>query len=355
MPYKAANFAFMKTSLALLFTFLSLSVFAQKKEIKFQLVQSGYDSISLRGLCVVSDSVIWASGNRGTVVKSTNGGKNWLWYTVPGFAGRDFRDIEAFDSNTAIIMSVGSPAVMLKTKDGGKSWKEVYRNNAPAMFLDALAFKNDKVGVVIGDPINMRFFISRTFDGGETWKDEDGIRLPQAEREEAIFAASGSSLQMIPDDPDYEFAFVTGGTVSRFYKMSGKNDQKSVIYGLPLNQGIASTGAFSLAVWNKDVMSTIGGDYSNDIVAYDNFVSTKKGGASWKSPNTPPHGYRSCVIYIDEKFMLSCGTSGIDISKDGGKSWDYMNKESFNVCAKAKKGTSVYMAGNRGRIARMIY
>src|SRR5215467_12931421 len=92
---------------------------------------------SLRGLSVVNDNVIWVSGSHGTVGKSLNSGKNWNWMTVKGFEGKDFRDIEAFDANTAIIMAVDSPAYILKTVDGGATWKVVYENKTKGMFLDA--------------------------------------------------------------------------------------------------------------------------------------------------------------------------------------------------------------------------
>src|SRR5215831_8542039 len=65
---------------------------------------------SLRGLSVVNDNVIWVSGSHGTVGKSLNSGKNWNWMTVKGFEAKEFRDIEAFDANTAIIMAIDSPA-----------------------------------------------------------------------------------------------------------------------------------------------------------------------------------------------------------------------------------------------------
>src|SRR6476660_3425577 len=72
---------------------------------------------SLRGLSVVNDNVIWVSGSHGMVGKSLNSGKNWNWMTVKGFEKVEFRDIEAFDGNTAIIMAVDSPAYILKTID----------------------------------------------------------------------------------------------------------------------------------------------------------------------------------------------------------------------------------------------
>src|SRR6187402_1747682 len=72
----------------------------------------------IRGLSVVSDMVVWASGSKGTIGKSTDGGKTWKWSIVKGFEQRDFRDIEAFDALTAIVMVVDAPAYILKTIDG---------------------------------------------------------------------------------------------------------------------------------------------------------------------------------------------------------------------------------------------
>ena len=77
---------------------------------------------------------------------------------MKGFEKNDFRDIEAFDSLTALIMSVDCPAYILKTKDGGKTWNKVFEDTTKGMFLDAMAFANDSTGIVIGDPINKKNF-----------------------------------------------------------------------------------------------------------------------------------------------------------------------------------------------------
>jgi photosystem II stability/assembly factor-like uncharacterized protein len=39
-----------------------------------------------RGLAVVSPAVVWASGTRGRVAHTTNGGATWTVDTVPGAA-----------------------------------------------------------------------------------------------------------------------------------------------------------------------------------------------------------------------------------------------------------------------------
>ena len=61
---------------------------------------------SIRGMSVVTDKIVWVSGSGGSVGKSVDGGKTFNWITVKGYEKRDFRDIEAYNQNTAIIMAV---------------------------------------------------------------------------------------------------------------------------------------------------------------------------------------------------------------------------------------------------------
>src|SRR4029078_3730005 len=88
--------AFLFSSFCLLFY---LSVSSQIPQV--ELLTSG-TKISIRGLSVVNDNVVWVSGSDGTVGKTTNGGRTWKWITVKGFEKNDFRDIEAFDAATAV-------------------------------------------------------------------------------------------------------------------------------------------------------------------------------------------------------------------------------------------------------------
>ena len=99
---------------------------------------------------------------------------------------RDFRDIEAFDAATAIIMAIGEPAHILKTTNGGETWQLVYENKTTGMFLDAMEFWNQQSGIVLGDPINGKFFIARTFDEGKTWHEIPYSNLPVADSGEDV-------------------------------------------------------------------------------------------------------------------------------------------------------------------------
>lgn len=302
---------------------------------------------SFRGLSAPSEKIVWVSGSRGTVGKSLDGGKNWTWMTVPGFEKRDFRDIEAFDAKTAIVIAVDTPADILKTTDGGTTWKLVYENSTPGMFLDAMEFWNINSGIVVGDPVNGRFFITRSFDGGETWHDIPFQEMPKADSGEGCFASSGTNVRCLNLS---EACFVSGGPTSRLFIRDRAID-------LPILQGKATTGANSVAVRDHNTLHggqhliVVGGDFARDTLTEKNCFVTNDGGKTWIAPATPPHGYRSCVEYIGGNSVLCCGTSGVDISYDNGMNWHLITTTGFNVCRMAKKGHSVFLAGSRGRIA----
>jgi hypothetical protein len=65
----------------------------------------------------------------------------------------------------------------------------------------------------------------------------------------------------------------------------------------------------------------------------------------------PPHGYRSCVEYLNDKQMICCGESGVDISTDGGVHWRQISDKSFHICRRAKIGQKIFLAGAHGTIA----
>ena len=111
-----------------------------------------------------------------------------------------------------------------------------------------------------------------------------------------------------------------------------------------------------IAIYKNKKGVVVGGNFSKDTIAVDNcvLISFQNGIPGMSKPTTPPHGYRSCVIYLTKNNLLTCGTSGIDISTDGGMNWQLISKESFHVCQKAKKGKAVFLAGGNGRIAKLV-
>ena len=300
---------------------------------------------SMRGLSVVSDKVVWVSGSAGTVGRSIDAGLTWKWMIVKGFEKNDFRDIEAFDAQTAVIMGISDPAYILKTVDGGDNWKVVFENKTKGMFLDAMEFWNEQSGIVIGDPIDGKFYIARTFDGGSSWMDIPKENYPLADSGEACFASSGTNVRKLSKQ---EAVFITGGLTSHLMRRNHK-------ILLPIVQGTSSTGANSIAIKDFKTMIVVGGDFNAKDTIYKNCFITQTSGKTWTAPTTPPNGYRSCVEYLSGEKWITCGLNGVDYSADNGKNFQWISKEGFHVVRKAKKGKAVYLAGSGGRIGKLIY
>ena len=325
-----------------LFFFSLVSVNAQTVVV----VEQG-QKVSIRGLSMPTASVVWASGSNGMVARSVDGGNTFRWMRVEGYAKRDFRDIEAFDSSTAILMVVDAPAIILKTTDGGLSWKKVFEDQRPGMFLDAMDFFGNN-GVVIGDPINGKTFMAVSKDKGDSWVPRENLDVMMDG--EAFFASSGSNVKLLSAKGSLKTLFVSGGIQSRmFFNGNAIN--------LPLQSGRNSTGANGLALHpNQKQGIIVGGDFANDkrsdssILLFSLYPK-----ATFSYPVTPPSGYKSAAVFLSKTSVLACGTSGVDLSVDGGLNWKKISDIGFHVAVKSPDGKYAIMAGGNGRIAKFQF
>ncbi len=339
-----------KKNLLLLLLLTALHV-VSAQNFSVQELTSGTET-SLRGLSVVNDNVIWVSGSNGKVGRSTNAGKNWKWMTIHGFEKAEFRDIEAFGPNTAVIMASGEPAYMLKTTDAGETWKIVFHNDRKGMFLDAIDFFTPQYGIAVGDPVNGKIFFAETRDAGDSWKEIHPDTIAnRPDSGEAFFAASGTNIRYFRNG---RFYLVSGGKKSRLFSNNG-------VRPMPVIQGKESTGANSIAVFDRGNMKgsnhfvVVGGDFANDTLSTANCFYTKNGGKTWKAPKEPPQGYKSCVEFMDKNELITCGPTGVELSFNGGRTWQKISDRGFHVCRLARFGTAVYLAGSNGRIARLVF
>jgi hypothetical protein len=177
-------------------------------------IQTSNTSADLRGIHSVGNGA-WASGTNGTVLRTEDGGYVWQSCAIPPGAEKlDFRGIQAFDTNTAIVMSSGKGELsrLYKTTDGCHSWKLIFSNPySPDGFFDAILFLDPQHGLLFGDPSPHSantpveypgdFRLRVTADGGKTWgpvSASDWPALPgkglHVLPHEAAFAASNSSI-----------------------------------------------------------------------------------------------------------------------------------------------------------------
>ena len=314
-------------------------------------VSSG-TNVELRGLSAVSDRVVWASGTRGTVARSTDGGRTWLTDTVPDAATLDFRAVHAFNDGAGFVASAGEAekglARIFATGDGGRHWHLVYSTDQKGVFLDAIAFWDMKNGIALSDPVGEHFFLLITSDRGRTWKRIPPDRLPKILPGEAAFAASGSAL-VVNQAGDVWIGTGGGGRARVLH--SGDRGRTWTVADAPVYANGAAAGIFSLAFFDRRRGVAVGGDYTKPLLAAPSAALTDDGGHTWRVAASPPAAYLSGVAYAgDARSLVAVGLAGTFLSRDGGETWTQSDTVSMNAVRFANR--TGFAIGPRGRIAR---
>ena len=304
----------------------------------------------LRGVSAPSARVAWASGAGGTVLLTTDGGQSWRRCPVPGAEALDFRDVDAFDERVAYVLSIGAGEAsrIYKTRDGGASWDEQFRNRDPKAFLDAMAFWGERHGVAVSDSVDGRFVILLTQDGGRHWTRVPTEALPEALANEGAFAASGTNVAVLGGELAW---FAT--TAGRVLRTHDRGRTWSVAT-TPLPAG-PSAGIFSVAFRDAAHGVVVGGDYKKEAEATDNAAWSDDGGISWK-PGAGLSGFRSVVAHRpggDASFWIALGPSGGDVSRDDGRGWTKVEAPGCHAFSFSRDGAAGYCVGEEGRIARL--
>ena len=303
----------------------------------------------LRAVSVVSDSVAWASGNHGTIVRTNDRGKEWLVFKVQGADSLDFRDIEAFDGLNASVLSIGTGDLsrIYKTTNGGEDWILQYVASDPRVFLDEFAFWDSANGIAVGDAIDGHLFILRTTNGGSLWNRIPPSLIPEARLGEGAFAASGSGITVTGATNVWIGSGVDAASVFR----SSDRGETWDVTNTPILQSTESSGIFSVAFWDEKFGIAVGGDYKKENASDSNVALSTDGGTSWKlANNSPPSGFRSAVIYLTQEYLVSVGPSGSDYSTDGGKAWKQIDMIGYHAIGRARNGKSIWAVGEKGRI-----
>jgi len=366
---------------------------------QWQILNSG-TTADLRGIDNVGGGVAWASGTNGTVLRTEDGGYLWQPCAIPPGAEKlDFRGVQAFDANTAIVMSSGKGDLsrLYKTTDGCQTWKLLFTNPDRDGFWDAFWIDGtDGSGLLLGDPVQDRFTVLHTNDGGGTWSKDRSSALRLHGLSIAAFAASNESWGSAPRGsgdvrgPGVQFfsGFVTGGKGGAFLfeKWEGPSHPKAR-YGrgmpgfpppdwnrrpIPLASGSDSAGAFALALhytgspcddcgfgkyWE---LVAVGGDYAkSEEGAGTAAFSSVDGGWTWTAAQTPPHGYRSAVAYYEATgAWITVGPNGTDVSSDDGRNWRAVHPDAaLHEAPDADRNWNAlslpYVVGPHGRIGKL--
>jgi hypothetical protein len=342
-------------------------------------MESSGTTADLRGIDNVGGGVAWASGTNGTVLRTEDGGYLWQACAVPlGAEHLDFRGVQAFDANTAIVMSSGKGDLsrLYKTTDGCHTWKLVFTNPDADGFWDAVIAR-EGMGFIVGDPVGGRFAIfSSTESGFEKWErfgersDFKHFRFePSPYEGEELFAASNSSAT---GSPAAGLFLATGGSLGAFLSYGVWTERGPEGYPaaqfakirLPLAGG-KSAGAFSIACAERKASApalkcvAVGGDYALPDSPNGTAAFSSDPGRKWRASQAPPHGYRSAVAYdAASKTWITVGPNGTDISTDDEKNWRALHPDpAMHEAPDADRDWNAlslpFVVGPHGRIGKL--
>jgi photosystem II stability/assembly factor-like uncharacterized protein len=186
-----------------------------------------------------------------------------------------------------------------------------------------------------------------TTDGGANWNYLPANKAPAAIQGQAAFAASGTCLIAIGKSTAF---LVSGGTAAQVFR-SDDRGRSWTAADTPMAKGTAGSGIFSIAMRDAKNGVIVGGNYEDPKGSSPNLAFTTDGGKTWTAAKGIS-GYRSGVAYADGKTIIAVGTSGSDISSDGGKTWINLDAANYNV-VQAKGRKAVWAAGPSGYIAKI--
>lgn len=313
-------------------------------------------SVLLQAVSPVDDRVVWASGHRGTWLRTLDGGETWRGGVVPGADTLQFRDVHALSTDTAWLLSAGPGEMsrIYRTTDGGASWDLQWTNPEPDGFYDCLSFFDSRRGLAYGDAVNGALRVLRTTDGGETWTLVPAEHLPAAQSGEGGFAASGTCLALRAPD----LAWIgTGNAESARVLRSEDGGASWTATPAPLVAGEAA-GITSLAFRDDRHGLAVGGVLTRPADDAVKTATTTDGGITWSPAGRlrisgPAYGGAWAPATAMPAAVV-VGPGGADWSPDGGRTWRRLDDRSWWGIGFAPSGVG-WLAGPEGRLAKVSF
>ncbi len=307
------------------------------------------------GISIANPNVAWISvvdGTSGLAInefsKTVNGGTLWAPGVISNApAGYSVAHIQALDENKAFVAlypTSGGGGKVFHTSDGGTVWEEIptgaFTNTAS--FLDVVHFFNDNDGFVVGDPVNSKFEILYTSDGGANWTSVDAAGSP------AILSGEMAWTGM------YE---VIGNTVwfgtnkGRIFKSTDKGHTWAV-----LTTGMNDIQKITFSDENNGLIQQIAYNQTTGVISTFKTKFTQDGGTTWTlvTPSGPIwKGDISAVPGFPGRYF-SVGSDGAaqasrkygsSYSTNYGLSWNLIDTTVQYICVKFLNENSGWAGG----------
>lgn len=291
-------------SFAQFLTLIGISVFCFSCQNQPKVTALGLNQdVSIRGVDISKSGKVWISGSKGTIYSKASKEERWVKHSLN--TEEDFRAIKSINDSVVIACTTTNPARVLKSSNGGETWKEVYRDTLEGAFFDALVVDSLGACYILGDPVNGVFSLYSSKDFGSSWSRLADSLCPTALANEYAFAASNQSAIKIQEG----LIFVTGGKDGAYIHAGIPQEGKWKKEPLALNAGEAC-GAFCLAKNGEDLM--LGGGCYNQIENSErNMLFSDNLGTQWFSLPQGPKGYVSSMAFLGKELLISAGDLGI--------------------------------------------
>jgi photosystem II stability/assembly factor-like uncharacterized protein len=287
---------------------------------------------------IIDPNTVWMGGNeyyfdtaglltKGEVVSIYNtadGGLNWNYKKFDFDMNPFLTGVTGINASIAwlsIYQLTSGVNTILKTEDGGHTWNiaasDLYTD--AASFLNAITFKNEMDGLMIGDPTpdtdstEAYFEIYRTNDGGNTWR-----RIAQSEIPPVLVDEYGISGEFSRVGDKVWFSTFSG----RIYYSNDGGEHWDV--------SIAGTGYTGFLKFT-DSLHGICGSEDTAISKSMELKYTDDGGLTWQPLSSPfkdsTYFWSVCLI-PQSNYILTSNAATLQgapfatmLSKDLGKSW----------------------------------
>jgi len=259
---------------------------------------------------------------------------------VEGAETLDFRDVEGFSADVALVLSIGpgEASRIYRTHDGGQSWALALQNRDPRGFFDCMVFEGER-GWLLGDPVDGRYQLFTTDNGGRNWRQ---LAIgPKADADEAAFAASGTCIARLSG----ALAIASGGARARIHvRRDSQQEWRALDTGMARRKPEA--GVFSVVPLAKGWFA-VGGDYRGEALP----GNATFGNGKTVTRTIAPRGYRSGVACVGDTLpCIATGPSGTDLWD--GRRWHALGDVGFDAID--LHGDIGWLSGDAGRIARIV-
>ncbi len=261
----------------------------------------------LNDLFFVNSQIGWAVGDDYVLVKTTDGGTNWVPYNydVDGlqFTSVHFCDADVGYATGDIYEGPYLNGAVYKSVDGGYGWgllTTFFRSTPQSIF-----FLNEDTGWVVGDDA----LIEKTTDGGEHWESQTNPFTGTTQQFESVYFV------------DADHGWIAGGDDGVIlYTMDG---------GTHWSEQTSGTTEWLGSVFfaNADTGWCVGGSgFSDGII-----LRTNNGGTNWVTQSDTIESGLNSVYFTDTQTGWAAGNEGVIVKTlDGGNGWTKEQSYSAN-------------------------